>query len=199
MAITLYGTDKSRTRRILWVLEELGLDYDHQPVNWNDPVLKTPRFLVLNPMGAVPILEDDGFVLTESLAIILYLCRTYGADRFWPGDPRGEAEVWRWALWVQGHLEPWIQKDERTRFLKNLAGAPLNDLVQVELAKLDRVLADREWLLGEQFGAADMAVAAVLSPSRTSVTDITGHPHVKAWNDRCYARPAAQRIRERFD
>jgi glutathione S-transferase len=201
MTITLYGSDKSRTRRVFWTLEELGLSYVHDPIGYEDARLKTLDFLKLNPMGAIPILVDGPVVLSESLAINLYLAKTYGARRdapLYPSTPADEAQAWRWSLWVQGHIEPWIQKDVRTRFLKELAGAPLKDLVDVELAKLDAVLKTRAWMLGEKFTVADLNVAGVLSPSRTTQMDLTPHPNVAAWVERCYARPAAQAVRERW-
>ena len=201
MTITLYGSDKSRTRRVFWTLEELGLDYVHDPIGYDDPKLKTPDYLRLNPMGAIPILADGTVVLSESLAINLYLCKTYGSGGdapLYPADPAVEAQAWRWSLWVQGHVEPWIQKDVRTRFLKTLAGAELAALTAVELGKLDGVLKDRTWLLGERFSVADLNVAGVLSPSRTTQMDLTPHPHVAAWIERCYARPAAQKVRARW-
>jgi glutathione S-transferase len=201
MTLILYGSDKSRTRRVLWALEELGLDYEHVPVGYEDPALKTADYLELNPMGAIPILRDGDVVLSESLAIILYLAKAYGRggpEPLYPDDADGEAQTWRWALWAQGQVEPWIQKDVRTRFLKELAGPELEALRDVELAKLDRVLAGRRWLVGDRFSAADMAVAAVLSPSRTDAMDLSAHPHVADWLKRCYGRPAAQAIRARF-
>ncbi|HEY3813751.1 MAG TPA: glutathione S-transferase family protein [Caulobacteraceae bacterium] len=201
MTLTLYGSDKSRTRRIFWTLEELGLSYDHDPIGYEDPKLKSPEYLRLNPMGAIPILADGAVVVSESLAINLYICKTYGRHGeapLYPADAAGEAQAWRWSLWVQGHVEPWIQKDVRTRFLKTLAGPELTALANVELSKLDGVLKDRPWLLGEQFSVADLNVAGVLSPSRTDQMDLSPHPHVADWVARCYARPAAQAVRKRW-
>jgi glutathione S-transferase len=201
MTITLYGSDKSRTRRVFWTLEELGLDYVHDPIGYGDPKLKTPEYLRLNPMGAIPILVDGDVVLSESLAINLYLCKAYGSQGeapLYPAGPANEAQAWRWSLWVQGHVEPWIQKDVRTRFLKTRAGPELAELAAAELTKLDGVLKTRTWLLGDRFSVADLNVAGVLSPSRTSQMDLAPHSHVAAWVERCYARPAAQKIRERY-
>ncbi|HWE46212.1 MAG TPA: glutathione S-transferase family protein [Caulobacteraceae bacterium] len=201
MTITLYGSDKSRTRRVFWTLEELGVDYVHDSIGYDDPKLKTPHYLRLNPLGAIPILADGDVLLSESLAINLYLAKTYGSGGerpLYPSDPAEEAQAWRWSLWVQAHLEPWIQKDVRTRFLRTLAGPELADLVAVELTKLDGVLQDRTWMLGDRFTVADLNVAGVLSPSRTTQMDLSPHPNVAAWVERCYARPAAQAVRQRW-
>ena len=64
MALTLHGSARSRTLRVLWMAAELGLDYTHDPIAFDDPALKSPAFLRLNPAGAIPTIEDDGFALT---------------------------------------------------------------------------------------------------------------------------------------
>ena len=75
MTLTIYGSPRSRTMRVLWAAAELGLDYVHVPVPFDDPQLKSAGFLRLNPAGAVPTIVDDGFALSESLAINLYLAK----------------------------------------------------------------------------------------------------------------------------
>src|SRR5689334_19631901 len=117
MGLTLYGSPRSRTMRVLWTLAELGLDFEHIPLAWDDPALKSPQFLALNPAGAVPVLVDDGVAVAESLAINLYLTRRYGAGLY-PDDDPGEAQVLRWTLWAQGQLEPWVQQDARLAGLR---------------------------------------------------------------------------------
>jgi glutathione S-transferase len=63
MALTIYGSPRSRTMRTLWIAEELGLKYQHVPVTWDDPWLKTAEFLKINPAGTVPAIDHDGFRL----------------------------------------------------------------------------------------------------------------------------------------
>src|SRR5580704_14473968 len=99
MALTIYGSPRSRTLRVLWAAAELGLDYTHVPLESDDPKLKSADFLKLNPAGSIPTIVDDGFALSESLAINLYLAKTYGSDGpapLYPKTGRGEAEAWRW-------------------------------------------------------------------------------------------------------
>lgn len=201
MALTIYGSPRSRTMRTLWAAAELGLAYTHVPLAWDDPALKEPDFLRLNSAGTIPTIVDEDFALGESLAINLYLARKFGArgaTPLYPPDPRAEAEVWRWSLWAQGHLEPWVQRDTRFEALRASAADVLEAAVQTGLATLERGLSGRDWLVGEHFTVADLNVAAVLSPSRACDLDLTRHRRTSDWLARCYHRPAARATRQRF-
>jgi glutathione S-transferase len=201
MALIIYGSSRSRTLRVLWMAAELALDYEHIPFTWDDPALKEPEFLKLNPARTIPTIVDDGFALSESLAITLYLAKTYGSDGanpLYPTSPREEAEVWRWSLWAQGHLEPWVQRDLRMAALRDLAPDALRAMTTAPLGHLDRVLADRAWLVGTHFTVADLNVRSVLSPSRTEHLDLAPYPALRDWLERCHARPAALETRRRF-
>jgi glutathione S-transferase len=195
MALTIYGSPRSRTMRVLWMAAELGLDFEHIPLAFDDPELKSPAFLDLNPAGAIPTIVDDGFALSESLAINLYLARRYGGPPLYPATMEGEAQVWRWSLWAQGELEPWVMKEARLDGIAPQAAS----LTARALAALHRAIAGRDWLVGVDFSVADLNVAAVLSPSRSEHLDLAPHPNIQAWLARCYARPAAVATRRRFD
>jgi glutathione S-transferase len=197
MALTIHGSPRSRTMRTLWMAAELGLDYALDLVEWTAPDLKAPAFLALNPAGQIPTLEDDGFVLAESLAINLYLAKKYGRPPLYPGTVQGEAEAWRWTLWAQGALEPWVQRDARMEPLRAVGQVELDALAQLALDVLERALSERAWLCGPEFSVADLNVACVLSPSRSARLDLVRHARVGAWLERCYARPAAVAARAR--
>ena len=199
--ITLYGSPRSRTMRVLWMLTELSLEFEHVPYEFDDPALKTTAFLRLNPAGAIPTLVDGEFALAESLAINLYLAERYGREGpepLYPGSEEGVAEAIRWTLFAQGHLEPWVQKDALLADLIEVIGDRANDMIEQSLAVFERVLAQTPWLLGDAFTVADLNVAGVLSPSRSSGLSMTRYPHVRQWLDRCYQRPAAREARKRF-
>ncbi|HEX3407590.1 MAG TPA: glutathione S-transferase family protein [Caulobacteraceae bacterium] len=198
MALTIHGSARSRTLRLIWMAEELGLAYAHDPVAFDDPRVKSPQFLRLNPAGAIPTIEDDGFALAESLAINLYLAKKHGLGALYPPTLEGEAQAWRWSLWAQGQLEPWIMRDALLADLRAATGPPAAPVIAAALATLERALVDRDWLLGEAFTVADLNVAAVLSPSRSSELDLTPYPRASDWLQRCYARPAAMAARARF-
>jgi glutathione S-transferase len=198
MALTIYGSPRSRTMRVLWMAAELSLDYRHVPLGFDDPVLKTADFLALNPAGAVPTIVDDGFALGESMAINLYLAKRHDPGGLYPDDPAAEASAWRWSLWAQGHLEPFVQRDLLLAELRAAIAGPARAAIAAALSVLDRQLADRAWLVDAGFTVADLNVAGVLSPSRSGELDLSSHAHVQDWLSRCYDRPAARETRRRF-
>lgn len=108
MALKIFGSARSRAMRTLWIAAELQLTFEHAPWSWDDPRLKEPAFLALNPAGTITTIVDEGFALSESMAISLYLAKKYGREQpfsLYPGTLESEAQVWRWSLWAQGHIE----------------------------------------------------------------------------------------------
>src|SRR5713226_1581727 len=95
--IKLYGTSMSRAARSLWALEEVGLKYEHVPTPV--PGSRKPEHLKLNPNGHIPVLDDDGLILWESMAINLYLAEKYGKAPFWPSSTNMHAGVYQWSFW----------------------------------------------------------------------------------------------------
>jgi glutathione S-transferase len=188
--------------RVLWMATELSLEFEHVPYEFDDPALKTPEFLRLNPAGAIPTLVDGDLNLSESLAINLYLAKRYGrggTDALYPDTPEAEAQAIRWTLFAQGHLEPWVQKDALLAEVIEAIGDRAIGMVEHSLAVLEQVLAGSLWLLGRTFTVADLNVAAVLSPSRASLLDLSDYPYVQHWLRRCYQRPAALAARRLYD
>ncbi len=186
--------------RVLWLARELGLEFDHVGVTHDDPYLKTGAFLALNPGGTIPTIVDDDFALSESLAITLYLAKRYGNGNapLYPADAHGEALTWRWSLWAQGHLEPWLQRDAVLAAAIEALGDHAQAMVDQSLRTLNRALQGRPWLLGADFTVADLNVAAVLSPSRAAALDLSPYEPVVRWLSACYARPACRAARDEF-
>ena len=96
--LRIYGAARTRAFRALWMAEELGLDYEHVPLEIGAAGARKQDYLALNPNGRLPAIEEDGFVLWESLAITLYLAKKHG--RFYPAGLEGEAKAWQWSLWA---------------------------------------------------------------------------------------------------
>lgn len=111
------------------------------PLAHDAPKLKTSAFLALNPNGSIPVIVDDGFTLSESLAINLYLAKKHAARTaplIYPATAECEAEAWRWTLLAQAHLEPWVQRDALLAGLRDTIGGHADTAVSRALTALDR-------------------------------------------------------------
>jgi glutathione S-transferase len=107
MVLKVLGrTTSINVRKVLWTLGELGAAYERE--DWGMPIRdpKVPEFLALNPNGQVPVIVEDGFVLSESSAIMRYLCLRAGDDRFYPADLRERSIVEQWLSWQGTELNP---------------------------------------------------------------------------------------------
>ena len=105
MALTIYGAAASRTSRVLWLAKELGLQYEHVPVNNRNGDTRKPEHLKLNPNGHVPVIKDDDLILWESLAINNYLAKKHGGPLA-PANLKEEAQINMWSMWALTELEP---------------------------------------------------------------------------------------------
>jgi glutathione S-transferase len=195
--LQIYGVARTRAFRALWIAEELGLAYEHRPIEIGEAGARAPEFLALNPNGRLPIIVDGDFILPESLAITLYLAKKYSLGTLYPAKLQDEARLWQWSFWALAEVDrgvniwslhavrlPPRERDARLReeALKVLA-APF--------AVLDNVLAENAFLLGADFTVADLNVAAVVS--RAIDMDLSASPHLKNWLMRCLERPAARK------
>jgi len=195
--LRIYGIARTRAFRVLWIADEIGLDYEHLPIEIGDAGAGAPQFRKLNPNGRLPFIDDDGFVLFESLAITLYLARKHSNGRLYPATLEGEARTWQWTSWalteVDRGVNIWslhavrLPPDERDAARREEA---LSVLVK-PFGVLDAALAKQAYLLGDDFTVADLNVAAVIS--RAVDMDLSAVPNLKAWLTRCLARPAAQK------
>ena len=194
MALTLYGTSHSRAARVLWMLEEAGLAYEHQPISFMTSG-QDPAYLAINPAGSVPCLVDDGFALAESLAINLYVAQKHRV--LWPAEAEAQALALQWSFFAATSFEPevmrwglhslWLPKDRGNPEEAKAALAAL----QRPLARLELALQKNEWILGSEFSVADLNVAGVLWFMQK---EFVGFPKVSAWLARALARQAYARV-----
>jgi glutathione S-transferase len=195
--LRIYGIARTRAFRALWIATEVGLDYEHLPIEIGDAGARSPEFLAINPNGRLPVIVDDGFVLFESLAITLYLARKHANGTLYPGTLEGEARAWQWTMWALTEVDrgvniwslhavrlPPAERDaaRRDEALRVLA-APFR--------VLDAAVARQPYLLGNEFTVADLNVAAVIS--RAVDMDLSAVPDLAAWLTRCLDRPAARK------
>src|SRR5918911_4498029 len=102
--LRIYGAARSRGIRVLWMAAELGLSYDHKAYLPRSPETRTPDYRALNPNGRVPTIDDDGFILSESMAINFYLAKKH-KSALYPSDPKNEALALQWSLWETDRLD----------------------------------------------------------------------------------------------
>ena len=202
--LRIYGIARTRAFRALWIAQELGLDYEHIPVEIGAAGARKPEYLAINPNGRLPAIDDGGFILWESLAITLYLAKKHG--RLYPATLEGEARAWQWSLWavqeVDRGVNIWslhaVRLPPADRDPERLAEAL--KVLAAPFRVLDGALAGRPYLLGADFTVADLNVAAVIS--RAIDMDLTATPYVGDWLRRCLERPAAlaaRRLRAQAD
>jgi glutathione S-transferase len=194
--LRIFGIARTRAFRALWIAKELGLDYEHIPVVIGLSGARQPEYLAINPNGRLPAIDDDGFVLWESLAITLYLSKKHSTGRLYPGSLTGEAETWKWSLWAVQEVDrgvniwslhavrlPPAERDAEKR-------AEALKVIDAPFRVLDGALNDRPYLLGEDFTVADLNVAAVIS--RAIDMELGATPNLAGWIRRCLDRPAAR-------
>ena len=199
--LKIYGIAKSRAFRTLWIANEVGVPFDQVQTNWDDETSKSAEFLKVNPMGQVPAIEDDGFALSESMAINLYLAKAYGKGLY-PADAKDEARCWQWTFFAATSMERPMALVTYNRYAlapekrsEALAQEGLEALKR-PLAVLDAALAESPYLLGKDFTVADLNVAAVLYGAWFNKHDFSGTPKVASWLERCLTRPGAQAARK---
>ena len=102
----IYGSIVSRASRNAWAAEETGTDYEVVPLDFRKAEHKAPAFLAINPAGKMPALVDGDVVMSESLAINLYIAQTYGKGSLWPAGAKDQARCLQWSMWAGAELEP---------------------------------------------------------------------------------------------
>jgi glutathione S-transferase len=196
--LRIYGSARSRALRTLWMAGELGLAYEHLEYAPRSAETKTPAFLAMNPNGALPVIDDDGFVLSESMAINIYLAKKHNSPLY-PADPRHQALMLQWSLWETDKLDRQIVNYANHALVlpeadrkPAIAEAAWKEIVPA-LGALNTVLGKSQWLAGPAFSVADLNVASALY--RALTMDLSAWPAVSDWLARCWGRPAAKAAR----
>jgi glutathione S-transferase len=197
--LKLYGTSKSRSARCLWALEELGLKYEHVPLEVANA--KSPENLQRNPNGHIPVLEEDGQIFWDSMAINLYLAGKYGKPPLSPASAEDRGHVIQWSFWGMTEAEPFLVTVLRNRVL--LPAEERNEQAAQEaaaamkgpLAVLEGALKGREYLLGKDFTFADLNLSAIMSFALFAKIDMSAAPTVSAWMQKCLGREAFKKVR----
>jgi glutathione S-transferase len=200
--LKIYGVPRSRAFRALWLAKELGLDYENITVDFASGETRAPAYLAINPNGHVPAIDDDGFILWESMPINLYLAKKYGLGTLYPTSLEDEARAWQWSFWGITELESHVLTAmfNRAIYPENKRDAAAADTAELELQHpfgvLDAAVTKTPYLLGDAFTVADLNVASILSWARPARIDFTSFPKAADWLGRCALRPAAKAARE---
>jgi glutathione S-transferase len=205
--LTIYGVYCSRSARVYWMAEELGIEFESVPVlqakrlanplSPDAPInTLSPKFLALNPMALIPAVKDGDLVLNESLAINLYLARKYGGEL---GGKTVEEDglMTMWTVWAVSELDGNTGKivstydDGREN---TEAGRAVIDVacrtMKRPLSILEKHLDGKDWIVGGRFTVVDLNIAEVLRYAQSETALFEAHPNINAWIKRCQSRPA---------
>ena len=211
MTLKIYGILRSRASRVVWLAKELGLAFDHVPVlqayKLADPSgpdapfnTASPAFRAVNPNGLIPSIEDDGFTLSESLAINLYLAKKHGGPLA-PRDVREDGLMTMWTVWAVTECEPRsiqilyhrVSKPESER--DPAAADAAVEALKRPFGVLETALREGDgFVVGRRFTVVDINLAEVLRYAQPAPELFAEYPRVKAWIQACQARPAFQEM-----
>lgn len=209
--LTIHGVTRSRASRIIWLCHEIGLPFRQVPViqayrladpDAADAPLNThsASFLALSPAGAVPVIEDDGLVMSESYAIILYLARKHGAP-LGPKDAVEDAQMSQWSFYAATEIEPdaltllflhgrgQAQSGEDQGLIANAAERLIRPF-----SVLNNHFAEHDHLVGHRFTVADIAVAETIRYAQGYGPLMEQFPALQQWLADAQARPAFQKM-----
>ena len=193
--IIVHHLNDSRSQRVLWLLEELGLPYEIQAYARNATTrLAPPELMAIHPLGKSPVIQDEGRTIIESGAIVDYLIRRHGQGRLQPAAGSDDFEAYnQWLHYAEGSaMLPLMLKLYTSRL--GDAAAPLGPRIDSELANhlgyVNRSLEGRNFLVGDSLTGADIQMSFVGEAARGLRAS---YPAMDAWVKRLQARPAYQR------
>jgi glutathione S-transferase len=192
--IIVHHLENSRSQRILWLLEELGLPYEVKRYERNRAtMLAPPELKRVHPLGKSPVIEDDGVVVAETGAIVEYLVEK-GDGRL--GAPAHRADVLRYRHFLHyaeaSLMPPLFTKLvlSRVPLLGKTAQKKFQPMIDVHLDYVEAELAGRAWFAGKEFTAADVMMSFPLEAAVARAGATQGRPHIAAWLEKIHARPA---------
>lgn len=189
--------NSSNVRKVLWCAQELGLAYERIDAGGAFGVVDEPAYRDMNPNGRVPVIDDDGFVLWESNAIVRYLVSRYGVDSSWlPADLQQRASADRWMDWMTSSLATpfrdvfWgvlrTPPEQQDRAAINAALQTCGQLLAIP----DAALAEQPYLSGAAPGMGDIPLGSFAYAWFEMPVERPHLPHLQAWYERLKARPA---------
>ena len=193
-------TNSVNVKKALWAAEELGLKYERLDAGMQFGVNNTPEYRRMNPMGLVPTIDDDGFVLWESHAIVRYLAAKHGAGSLWPTDLRTRADADRWMDWTHTFSRefqrpvfwPLVRTPPEQRDMKAI-GEACRKCAEL-LAIPDSLLAQRKYLAGDALTMADIPLGCHVQLWMRLPIERPELRNLESWFERLCERPAFRKI-----
>ena len=192
--VNAFARGNTRDLRVLWALEEMQLAFELVGMDHPAHDLNTDAYRRLSPFEQIPAIDDDGLVLSESGAILIYLARKAG--KLIPTDLAGEAQVVRWCFAAMNSLEmplmsilliDWAKDDGSRKARESMVG-----WASRHLANLERWLDGREFVATDSFTVADISMSHVLAGIKDDSL-IKPYARIASYRDRCFARPSWKR------
>ncbi len=214
--VTVHHLNNSRSQRVLWLLEELGVPYDIKHYQRNPETMRAPPELTaVHPLGRSPVVTDGAIVIAETGAVIEYLLETYGNGRLRP--PAGSPEARRFTYWLHfaegsemtpllmrlvfdrlaASPMPFFVRPVAKRITKKVRASFIDPQITAHLDFIEAELRRSEWFAGDAFSAADIQMSFPVEVSAMRAGLGAGRPKLKAFLDRVHARPAYVRALER--
>jgi glutathione S-transferase len=197
--LKIYGIPRSRAFRTLWMAKELGLEYENVAIDMGKGETRTPEYLAINPNGHIPAIDDDGFVLWESHAIVRYLAAKHGAGTLWPADLKQRADSDRWMDWAYT-----FQASLRAVFWGLIrTPAEKRDLKAIEegkkrcgelLAIPDQALAHKPYFVGNSLTIGDIPLGCHVQLWMRLPIERPSHPNLERWFERLGSRAPFRKI-----
>ena len=187
-------------QKVVWCCDEIGLDYERIDAGGTFGRNNTPEYLAMNPNGLVPVIEDDGFVLYESNAIVRYLAAKHATGTLWPAEAHARADVDRWMEWqATGYTPSMLQA-----FWQLVRTPPdQRDAAAVEASRakgekhcaiLDAHLKGREFIAGNTFSTADIVVGCAAHRWLNLPMAREPRPELERWYAMLKSRPAGRQV-----
>ena len=212
---TVHHLENSRSQRLLWLLEELGVTYELKRYQRHPKtMLAPPELKAIHPLGKSPLLEDDGRVYAESGAILEHVLAKYGEGRFWPTDETQQIRARFWLHYAEGSLMPilllrlafdrvkngpvpFFVKPITKAIVKKVDAAFIDPQAKLHLDFIEAELGKSTWLAGEALSVADVQMSFPLEASKSRFGFGADYPRITKFVERVHARPAYQKGLER--
>ncbi|MFM9912734.1 MAG: glutathione S-transferase family protein [Methylophilaceae bacterium] len=199
--LQIYGSANTRSTRATWALEEAGAEYEFISIDFSKGEHRSQKLLSANPNGKVPTLIDGDFILAESAAICTYIGEKFPASHLVPTNLQERASYLQWCFFVMSELETplWNKLKYTTLYPEQLRVPNVVNTCLWEFERAAKILTQhlegREYVVGEQFSAADIMVSLTLGWAQKS--DVTLNATLESYAQRLWARPALAKARAR--